>query len=129
MARVEASGCSELYVMRFSRPARLAHCHAATSERRSTEAFVAARLTSHAPARYPARFGRSTYRAPDADVAELADALASGASGRKVVEVRVLSSAVIRAARWFASAPCISCYSRPPLSHAIVNKIALLDEL
>ena len=28
-----------------------------------------------------------------ADVAELADALASGASGRKVVEVRVLSSA------------------------------------
>ena len=31
--------------------------------------------------------------APGADVAELADALASGASDRKVVEVRVLSSA------------------------------------
>ena len=32
----------------------------------------------------------------DADVAELADALASGASARKGVEVRVLSSAVVR---------------------------------
>jgi hypothetical protein len=31
------------------------------------------------------------FAARDAQVAELADALASGASGRKVVEVRVLS--------------------------------------
>lgn len=39
---------------------------------------------------------------PEADVAELADALASGASDRKVVEVRLLSSASIYFAATYA---------------------------
>jgi hypothetical protein len=45
---------------------------------------------------------------PRAEVAELADALASGASGRKAMKVRVLSSAPLdsaasRAASWQAT--------------------------
>jgi hypothetical protein len=42
-----------------------------------------------------------TFEIHIADVAELADALDSGSSGRKVVEVQVLSSAL------FSSRPCL----------------------
>src|SRR5262249_42707397 len=75
---------------------------------------------------------------PPARVAELADALASGASGRKVVEVQILSRAVLRCGnRWrrqgdspmrttqcFLLAACVAAAVTPPAAHDDAAEVA-----
>jgi hypothetical protein len=52
-------------------------------------------------------------RTGDAPVAELVDALDSGSSGRKLVEVRVLSGALVRDARDGSTAQVLKLVDRP----------------